>query len=330
MRKSLLFLPLVACLQNAVHAQICNPAVAPSGLTSTYTPGTGALLQWNAVPGSIGVLIRATLPSGSSVNQRIVGSELDQFLVPDALLSPGTYLWRVQAACSTIPPYDVTPISLSDNFLVGSSAACPASVLDIDGNTYTTVQIGSQCWIEQNLKTDRYRNGDPIPGNLSNSAWGAASSGARAVYDDDTTLEVTYGQLYNGFAVRDPRGLCPTGWHVPTDAEWTVLTDFLGGLSVAGGAMKSTGNFIAGTGLWLIPNTGATNSSGFTAHPGGSRSPSSGNYSNRTGAAIFWSQTDSGSGTGSLFFRQLDYIFESVSRTATLPQAGFSVRCLQD
>ena len=92
----------------SLSAQICDPATAPTGLNSTYTPSVGVLLEWNAVPGSIGVQLRVDLPSGSTINRRIIGAEVDQFSVPDALLAPGDYTWRVQAACSTIPPY-VTP-----------------------------------------------------------------------------------------------------------------------------------------------------------------------------------------------------------------------------
>ncbi|MBI1193798.1 MAG: hypothetical protein GC205_11595 [Bacteroidetes bacterium] len=254
-----------------LSAQVCDPSVAPTGLTSTYTPGTGALLEWDAVPGSIGVQIKATSPSGSNVTRRIIGFERDQFLVPDVLLTPGTYTWQVQAACRTIPSFNVTPISTSNNFTVGVGSSCPATVTDLDGNVYTTVEIGSQCWTAENLKVERDRNGDNIPSGLSNSAWQATTDGASSVYNGVAANKATYGLLYNWFTTIDPRGLCPTGWHVPTDLEWTRLTDFLGGESVAGGAMKTTGTLSAGTGLWQSPNALATNSSGYSGLPGGFR-----------------------------------------------------------
>jgi hypothetical protein len=120
----------------SLTAQVCDPAVAPTGLTSTYTPGSGVLLEWDAVPGSVGVQLKVNLPSGSSLNKRIVGLERDKFLVPESLLSPGTYMWRVQAACSTLPPFDLTPISESSSFSVGGGSSCPATLTDGEGIVY--------------------------------------------------------------------------------------------------------------------------------------------------------------------------------------------------
>ncbi len=196
---------------------------------------------------------------------------VNQYFLPEVLLSSGTYTWRVQAACSTIPPYYVTPISESSSFTVVGGGFCPDSVTDMDGNVYRTVQIGKQCWIAENLRVERYRNGDGIPTDLSESAWTATNGGAAAAYLNLPENAAIYGLLYNWFTAVDPRGLCPAGWHVPTDAEWTELTDYLGGENVAGGKMKTTGTLDAGTGLWAAPNFGATYSSGFSGLPGGSR-----------------------------------------------------------
>jgi uncharacterized protein (TIGR02145 family) len=138
------------------------------------------------------------------------------------------------------------------------------TVTDIDGNIYHTVTIGTQVWMVENLKTTKYRNGDPIP-NVTGNAWAALTTGAYCWYNNDAaTYKATYGALYNWYAVADSRNIAPTGWHVPTDAEWTTLTTFLGGESVAGGKLKETG-----TNHWTSPNTGATNETGFTALPGG-------------------------------------------------------------
>jgi len=269
--RALVMLAAVGFTAHGLKAQICDPTVAPSGLTSSYTLGSGALLKWDAIPGSIGVQIKATSTSGSDVTRRIFGFERDQYVVPEALLSLGTYTWRVQAACSITPPYAVTPVSVSNNFTVGGVGSCPATVTDIDGNTYTTVQIGGQCWMAENLQVEHYLNGDIIPAGLSNSAWQSTTGGAAAVYVNVAANKAAYGLLYNWHAVDDARGLCPTGWHEPADGEWTQLTDFLGGTSVAGGAMKTIGTLSAGTGLWLSPNADATNSSGFSGLPGGYR-----------------------------------------------------------
>jgi len=143
---------------------------------------------------------------------------------------------------------------------------CPSTVTGNDGNVYQVVRIGNQCWMAENLRTTRYANGDAIPQVTGNSTWSSLSTGAWCWYDNDNQYENPYGKLYNWHAVADSRNICPAGWHVPTDAEWDALANFLGGSNVAGGKMKATG-----TAHWNSPNTDATNSSGFTGLPGGYR-----------------------------------------------------------
>ncbi len=330
MKTTLLFaiIPLLcAWLPQHLSAQVCDPSTAPQNLVSTYIPGTGALLEWDAVPGSIGVNIRVDLPSGSVFNKRIIGFEQDQFSVPDGLMSPGTYTWRVQAACSTIPPYSVTPISATSSFNKGAPG-CPATVTDIDGNVYNTVSIGSQCWMAENLKTENYQNGDPIPGNLDAASWAGTSSGAWAVYNGIAANKATYGLLYNWYAVNDARGLCPSGWHVPTDNEWTTLTDGLGGSAVAGGSLKQTGTTSAGTGLWFSPNTGATNSSGFTGIPAGNRNFNGETYAPVGLNCLWWTSTKIGG--SSPYYRAVYYNNTTVGRFLLLETYGGSVRCIKD
>jgi|GEM_PF-382698 len=313
----------------SLSAQVCDPGTAPTGLTSTYTPFSGALLEWDVVPGSIGVQIKATTPSGSNITRRIIGFERDQYLVPDALLTTGIYTWQVQAACSTIPPYAVTPISASNTFEkggAGGGGTCPVSATDVDGNVYTVVEIGDQCWMGQNLKVERYRDGTNIPTGLSNSAWNATTNGAFSVYNNIAANKATFGLLYNWYAVDDSRGLCPTGWRVPSDAEWTQLTDFLGGASVAGGKMKTTGTLSAGTGLWESPNGAATNSSGFSGLPGGGRNSSSG-YFNQGFFGFWWSRSDPFPPFA--VNRNLQYVGGLAGQNEESKQDGFSVRCLE-
>jgi uncharacterized protein (TIGR02145 family) len=205
---------------------------------------------------------------------------------------------------------------------------CPGtpSVTDIDGNVYNTVQIGNQCWTQSNLKVSKYRNGDNILTGLSDGQWSSTTSGAYAIYNNDPVNDGLYGKLYNWYAVDDSRGLCPTGWHVPSDAEWTTLTTFLGGASAAGGAMKSTATQPT-PGGWLAPNTGATNSSGFTGLPGGSRDSGGGFYSLGNGGG-WWSSSDAGS--GSAWTRLLDFNDALAFRYNGTPRGGFSVRCLKN
>jgi len=198
---------------------------------------------------------------------------------------------------------------------------------DIDGNTYKTVKIGNQCWTQSNLKVSKYRNGDNIPTGLSNSAWANTTSGAYAIYDNKPVNDGLYGKLYNHYAVTDSRGLCPTGWHVPSDAEWTTLENQLGGSSVAGGALKSTA-MQPTPGGWISPNAGATNSSGFTALPGGLRG-NYGDFRNVTDYGYWWSSSVS-SGS-SAWIRYLGSSGSNIYRDGYyLRSNGFSVRCCRD
>ena len=196
-------------------------------------------------------------------------------------------------------------------------------VTDIDGNEYGTVLIGNQVWMSENLKVTKYKDGTAIPTGHSNSDWSNLSSGAYAVYDDDDVNTDTYGFLYNWYAVDDSRIIAPDGWHVPTDDEWTTLTDYLGGTSVSGGKMKETG-----TEHWSSPNTDATNESGFTALPGGYRY-FNGNYIHQGYSGYFWSSTEY-NGRGSAWYRLLYYDGSDVSRSNYYKLCGFSLRCVRD
>jgi uncharacterized protein (TIGR02145 family) len=138
------------------------------------------------------------------------------------------------------------------------------SVTDIDGNVYNTVTIGKQVWMTENLKTTRYRNGDLIPNVKDSVHWKNLTSGAYCHYNNDAGIAKTYGNLYNGYAVNDPRGIAPKGWHVASEAEWTSLVNYLGGGPVAAGKLRESD-----TTHWSNPNYGANNESGFTALPGG-------------------------------------------------------------
>ena len=201
------------------------------------------------------------------------------------------------------------------------------------GYDYATVLIGEQCWFAENLRSESYENGDAIPAGLSDSQWNNTSSGAVAVYgegnsdcynyspDGDACDEAwslsEYGRFYNWYAVDDARGLCPSGWHVPTDGEWTVLTDHLGGESVAGGQMKTTYGW--------IPGGNGTNSSGFSGLPGGYRSNDG--YFNLAGSYGYWW---SSSPFGSLAWYRVLGNDEDVFRNSNSLRYGFSVRCVRD
>ncbi len=209
------------------------------------------------------------------------------------------------------------------------------SITDIDGNVYSVVTIGSQCWMAENLKTSQYRNGDAIPTGLSAEAWentDEGNIGAYAVYNDDPANDVTYGKLYNWYAVDDSRGLCPTGWHVSSDAEWKEMEMHLGmSLSEAnsagyrgtdeGGKMKSTSS------LWNSPNVGATNESGFSGLPGGRRNYG-GSFGDIGGNGYWWSSTELSASFA--WYRKLYYDGSGVYRFDYYKRTGRSVRCLRD
>ncbi len=136
-------------------------------------------------------------------------------------------------------------------------------VSDVNGNLYSTVIINGKEWMKENLRTSLYSTAKPILTGLSTSAWAASTAGAYIVYDNNDDNALSYGNLYNWYAVADPKGLCPTGWKVPSDTDWENLENTLGGAIIAGGKLKAVSE------LWSSPNAGATNESGFSALPGG-------------------------------------------------------------
>jgi uncharacterized protein (TIGR02145 family) len=201
------------------------------------------------------------------------------------------------------------------------------SMTDQEGNVYKTIVIGTQEWMAENLNSSVYRNGDTIPTNLDLAAWLATTSGAWTYYNNDASNACPYGKLYNWYTCVDARGLCPEGWHVPSDSEWTVLVDFLGGNSVAGGKMKTTGTIEAGTGLWNSPNALATNSSGFSGAPGGRRA-NFGDYELNGQFLFCWSVSQVSQFGAVGFDLRLNSGFARISNFAL--QEGLSVRCLRD
>lgn len=183
------------------------------------------------------------------------------------------------------------------------------------------VQIGTQIWMTRNLNVSRYRNGDPIPQVTDPTQWSNLTTGAWCYYNNNITNGYNYGKLYNWYAVNDQRGLAPTGYHVPSDAEWTVLTTFLGGATIAGGKMKASTS-------WFSPNTGATNSSGFTAIPGGKRG-SFGPFSYIGYYGHWWTSSRDGN-TPNIIIRLLNYYDTNVYVLASNSENGYSVRCIKD
>ena len=245
-----------------------------------------------------------------------------------------TYSWSHSlgtGSSKTVSPTSTTTYSVTGTSTAGCTATasvtvtvfkCGTSTVTYDGVTYNTVQIGNQCWLKENLRTTKYNGNNSITNVTNSSTWKSTTSGAYCCYSNNTSNCTTYGALYNWYAVTTGK-LCPSGWHVPSDAEWTTLVNYLGGEAVAGGKLKETG-----TTHWQSPNTGATNSSGFTALPGGYRDGSGGSFGNFGNFGYWWSSTEKDG--SSAWDRRLSSNGADVSRSNRNKRHGLSVRCLRD
>lgn len=196
----------------------------------------------------------------------------------------------------------------------------PQTVTDIDGNVYQTITIGTQVWTVENLKTTKYRDGTDIPNITNHTNWVNLTTGAYCWYNNDVGNKLTYGALYNWYAVIDNHGLCPTGWHVPTSEEWQTLYNYVGG---NGGKLKETGTI-----HWNDPNTGATNESGFTGLPGGYNSPQGFLYIGELGN--WWSTQYSPSQQEYALTKVLSYYHTGIGSGSYYKYSGCSVRCIKD
>ena len=246
----------------------------------------------------------------------------------NGLTASTTYTYRVYSYNSggNSPTY-----SNEINLLTDSG-----TLIDYDSNTYQLVAIGTQIWTKSNLNVSKYRDGTPIPQVTDPTAWAGLTTGAWCYIENITANGTTYGKLYNWYAVAGIHDndlntpnkiLAPTGSHLPSDSEWTTLTTYLGGESIAGAKMKQVGTVEAGTGLWKTPNTGATNESGFTGLPSGDRS-NNGSFNRDGYYCILWSSSESS--PSRVWVRGINYSLTSVSRINTLKAEGFSIRCIKD
>ncbi len=234
--------------------------------------------------------------------------------------------WKLQNASGITPDGNVivgegiNPKGQKEGFRVILNTTL--TITDIDGNVYQTVKIGTQVWMKENLKTTHYRNGDAIPNVTETTAWENLTTGAYCHYNNNPANAAKYGNLYNFKTISDSRNICPSGWHVPTDAEWTELTTFLGGDSIAGGKLKESG-----TTHWTSENVGADNSSGFTALPGGDRILNGAFYL-MGDYGFFWSATEIDNTNA--YARALGRQVALVDRGPYNKIAGYSIRCLKD
>ena len=232
------------------------------------------------------------------------------------ILLLGLFTASTFAQTVTLPPnYGVQS---KPDFICGES-----TVTDYQGNVYNTVKIGNQCWLKENLRSTKYNDGVDIPNVTNGTIWDGLTTPAYCWYNNDyATYGSVYGALYNVYAINEAK-LCPVEWHVPNDAEWTQIIVFLGGNSVAGGKLKESGTM-----RWLSPNTGATNSSGFTAIPGGYRCENDGFFIGNRELAFFW--INDGGYYFSNFVRLLYDTTEILHMHGYPNDYGLSVRCVKD
>ena len=235
---------------------------------------------------------------------------------------------------------DAVTKSFSESQLQAQVAQLQAQIsalVEVTTAPMPNVTIGSQIWSTRNLDVSTYRDGTPIPQVTDPTEWVALTTGAWCYYNNDPSNGVVYGKLYNWYAVagihdNDPntpnKTLAPTGWHIPSKAEWIILTNYLGGEAIAGGKMKSIG-----TSLWQSPNTGATNSSGFTGLPGGYRIFAVGFFNNggffdMGSISDWWSSTEFDILNSWEFY--LDYNAESIINYNCSKACGLSIRCVKN
>jgi uncharacterized protein (TIGR02145 family) len=261
-----------------------------------------------------GVSVADLLAAGANVADLVTaGASVADLLSAGVSISD---LFNVGVGVGALEQNGVTSQQLTEAGLIGT-------VLDIDENTYKWVKIGTQVWMAENLKAINYKNGTAIeyPGT-DNTAWANNTTGAYAWYNNnEATYKPTYGALYNWHSV-NTGNLCPSNWHIPTDADWTMLIDYLGGENVAGAKLKEIG-----TTHWKSPNPGATNETGFTALPGGYRLPG-GVFFDIRNYGYYWSATEATS--ISAFYRQSIADFSNINRGATNKEYGMLVRCIKD
>ncbi len=287
-----------------------NPIWSGSSTTLSCSGGSGTTFKWYT--GSCG---------GTYVGQ---GQNLSV-----SPTSTTKYYGRWENSCGNSSCKNIT--------VTVSTFTCGTSTITYNGVTYNTVQIGSQCWLKENLKTTHYNDGTSIPNVTDNAIWETTTSGAYCCYDNNPSNCNTYGALYNWYAVNTGK-LCPSGWHVPSDAEWTTLTNYLSANSTywCGSNSSYIAKSLASTTSWnsstttcaVGNNLSANNSTGFSALPGGTRSYSDGSFYNLGTFGYWWSSTKNvGSDAWS---RRLNYGDADVYRNGYDKRVGFSVRCLRD
>jgi uncharacterized protein (TIGR02145 family) len=292
-------------------------------ITGTAANSGGDITSNGGTPITQRGIVWSTSPNPTTANNSTTnGSGTGNFISNlTSLTASTTYYVRAYATNSAGTAYG-NELSFTTTLVGGGIVTNPGAGVTFDGYTYPSIILGNgQEWLAENLRTTVYANGDTIPNVTDQTQWGDLYTGAWLYYNNDNQYENPYGKLYNWFTVNDSRNLCPTNWHVPSDSEWTMLSDYLGGESVAGSKMKSTG-----TQYWLSPNTDATNESGFSGLPGGV--VDTGGPYGFGNNGYWWSATEYTAGDA--YGRVLYSSNGSIFKDGFNKWPGCSVRCLKD
>ena len=290
-------------------------AVSNVSCVYSYLGGNGRDYSTQNIKSSGVTGLTATLSSGKFTN----GNGTVTYIIEGIPSASGTASFEVNVGGKTCT------LTLTVN-------SFEPTVLDIDGNVYKTLIIGNQVWMAENLKVSQYNDRTPITDGNSSTVWKNNTTGAWAYYNRDASNNTKYGKLYNWYAVSPTtngnKNVCPTGWHVPTDAEWTGLIDYLGGATVAGAKLKEVApsSWVDAylCGCQYVSNT---NTSLFTALPGGTINTLGDSYFIRY-TGIWWSS--SAFGANGAWIRNLEYQAGTANRYAEPSRSGNSIRCLRD
>ncbi len=301
-----------------IFAPTCIPALTPSA--GIHVPAeTQIIWNWNTVPNATGYKWNTANNYAGATDMGGVTTKTETGLTCNTACT--RYVWAYNTCGNS------TQVTLTQTTSACAVAPCEGTpTVSYGGQIYNTVAIGSQCWFKENLNIGTRINGSAEQTDNSTIE--------KYCYNDLDWLGCGfYGGLYQWKEMMQyatspgVQGICPSGWHIPTDAEWTIAIAFLGGADVAGGKMKATGTREAFTGWWYSPNTGATNESGFTAVPGGIRYYF-GTFDALGYGGIWWSSSESN--TIGAWFRSINYDYNDVGRNARPKDEGFSVRCVRD
>ena len=323
---------LITCKKEAIKVLSTVNTTAATNITSTTATSGGTITNDGGAPvTSRGVCWSLSQSPTTFDSKTSDGSGTGAFSSDLTSLAENTlYYVRAYATNSQGTAYgSQKQFTTANSGIIFNPNLTYGTLADIDGNVYHTIDIGTQKWMAENLKVTKFNNGTSISLVTNGSTWTLLTSPGYCWYDNDgATNKNTYGALYNWHAVNSGK-ICPTGWHVPTDEGWTTLTDYLGGWGVTGGKLKETG-----TSHWQSPNTGATNSSGFTALSGGYRSGNGdGSFYGKSTSGNWWSSTETIPSITEIvwIFRHISYNSNGVSMGNSYGKnSGHSIRCVSD